>query len=253
MTIQLKDKSKGAWFEKWFQEDYVALYPNRDENQAQAQVHSVLQAINIPSHARVIDLGCGSGRHLQVLQKKFPQTIGMDLSSFLLKDSSSRGLSHLVQGDFRFLPFAPESFDLVCSFFSSFGYFETAHEDWSFFGALCSLVKMNGYLFLDLPNGPYAVSHLPPDDTRHLSNGKYTQRRRWDGECIHKTIDIERSHGAHEQFTERLRLFSYSQLEDALRENGLEIVKVFGDEKGSDYERNKLPRMSFLTRRIRSL
>lgn len=243
--------SQSEWYEKWFQEDYLALYPNRDEGQAQRQVESVLQEISLSDSAVVYDLGCGSGRHLRALQTKFESAFGMDLSEVLLREAHGKGTEQLIRGDFRNLPFAPSSADLVCSFFSSFGYLKTPEQDWAYFNALASLVKPEGYLFLDLPNGPYNVSHLPPDDEKVLSSGRYIQKRSWDGECIRKKIYITRPDGSKEEHQEQLRLFSYKQVEDAFIKLNFEIVQVFGDENGQAYNRNKLPRMSFLVRKLK--
>ena len=62
------------WFERWFQEDYIALYPNRDATQAQNQVKMVLEALSVDidqfgrseslntqsSELKILDAGCGS-------------------------------------------------------------------------------------------------------------------------------------------------------------------------------------------------
>lgn len=246
----VKAMSQSEWYEKWFQEDYLALYPNRDEAQAIAQVESVLSQITIPDDAQVLDMGCGTGRHLRALQTKYPQAMGLDLSPVLLREASQKGAHNLIRADFRELPLASNSADLVCSFFSSFGYFSTRDQDWDYFHALLDLVKVEGYLFIDLPDGPYNVSHLPPDNEIVLQSGRYLQKRRWDGECIRKRIYITRPDGTQEEHQEQLRLFSYSEVESALMAQGFEVQCVFGNEKGEPYSRKKLPRMSFLAKRV---
>ncbi len=242
--------SQSEWFEKWFQDDYLVLYSNRNPKQALSQVNALLHLVgDFKAKDFILDLGCGTGRHLKVLQSRHTQSIGVDLSPTLLNEANKTGCQNLIRADFRSLPFKANSIKMVCSFFSSFGYFEKAEDDWDFFNVLSSLVQNDGYLFLDLPNGPYTVSHLPPDDVVTKNGTKYSQKRRWDGERIIKKISIERSTGEKEEHHEKLRLFSYANISNALEERGFKIIQVFGNEFGNTYERGKSPRMSFVAKR----
>ena len=68
--------------------------------------------------ARILDAGAGSGFGTGALARAFPDSrvVGLDFSHAMLKISRSklRGQEH-VCGDIETLPFAPSTFDLVCS------------------------------------------------------------------------------------------------------------------------------------------
>jgi SAM-dependent methyltransferase len=62
--------------------------------------------------ARVLDLGCGTGRNLVELQA-LARPVGLDLEGRALAWSRKRGLQRLVQGGAEQLPFQAGSFDTV--------------------------------------------------------------------------------------------------------------------------------------------
>jgi hypothetical protein len=75
------------------------------------------------------------------------------------------------------------------------------------------------------------------------------QTRRLEGNLVVKSIRIVDGAGHEEWHEERVRLFALADLEPALRELGLALARIFGDEKGGDYAPDKSPRMGLLLRR----
>ncbi len=64
---------------------------------------------------RVLEVGCGTGLILERLAAAADDAWGVDLSPGMLRAARARGLQ-TVLGSATALPFADESFDLVCSF-----------------------------------------------------------------------------------------------------------------------------------------
>lgn len=64
---------------------------------------------------RVLEVGCGTGLILEHLAKHAQRAVGVDLSPGMLQSAHRRGLQVAV-GSATQLPFADNSFDLVCSF-----------------------------------------------------------------------------------------------------------------------------------------
>jgi ubiquinone/menaquinone biosynthesis C-methylase UbiE len=67
---------------------------------------------------RALDLGCGNGRHTEVLAEHAETVVGLDLSRGLLAEARNRAAdrgfdAHLVQGDAAELPFCDDRFDLA--------------------------------------------------------------------------------------------------------------------------------------------
>lgn len=67
---------------------------------------------------RVLDAGCGTGRNLRFLKRRFPgaTVTGLDFSPVALGHCTGRGFKQLVRGSVDALPFAAETFGLVTSF-----------------------------------------------------------------------------------------------------------------------------------------
>lgn len=74
----------------------------------------------VPAGSRLLDVGCGCGRHLRSASQKGILAVGLDESAVALQLAvdSLRGMAcnaDLAQGDFSSLPFLSGSFDAVLS------------------------------------------------------------------------------------------------------------------------------------------
>lgn len=241
------------WFERWFGEEYKALYPHRDEAQARTQVAFLVRALSVhaggaPSSWSVLDVGCGAGRHLRAFRAEGVSAFGVDLSAVLLRDARLAG-SNVARADMRRLPFRPHAFDLVGCFFTSFGYFATFEEDVAALAGFAAAARRGGFLFIDLPNAAQVARALVPEDTLDFNGRRVDVRRALEGDSVVKRIRIHAGAGAEElRREERVRLFPLDRLEPALRALGLETLRVFGDEAGAEYDPERSPRMSLLLR-----
>jgi ubiquinone/menaquinone biosynthesis C-methylase UbiE len=66
---------------------------------------------------RALDLGCGNGRHVELLSDHATDVVGLDVSRGLLAEAATRARdrgfdARLVQGDASRLPFVDDTFDL---------------------------------------------------------------------------------------------------------------------------------------------
>jgi SAM-dependent methyltransferase len=225
------------WYRDWFGEEYLALYPHRDEEEAEAGVDLVLSTCGTPE-GWILDLACGAGRHLFEFERRGLRVIGLDLSLTLLKLAQSRGAKMpLVQGDMRHLPFADSSFDLVVNFFTSFGYFAEPEEDASVLAEIRRVLRRGGGFMLDFLNAERVREGLVPRDERVVDGRRVIQERRLEegGDVVVKEISIfaPDSRELEGTFYERVRLYSPEDLESILHAAGLEPVHTYGDYGGS--------------------
>ena len=58
-----------AWYEHAFGREYLALYPHRDDTEAERDVRSIIDLIVPNKDEPLLDLGCGAGRHLVALHR----------------------------------------------------------------------------------------------------------------------------------------------------------------------------------------
>src|SRR2546421_6526123 len=78
------------WFEQWFGEEYHALYPHRDDEDARRAVVLIQRVVGWKSGDRVLDLACGPGRHAAELERLGARVVGFDLSRAMLRRGPER-------------------------------------------------------------------------------------------------------------------------------------------------------------------
>jgi SAM-dependent methyltransferase len=218
------------WFQEWFGEDYLRLYPHRDAGEA-ASVVALLQR-RIPCQAgwSVLDVGCGAGRHLSVFERAGFRPVGMDLSWTLLQRARQVTRRPLIRADMRHLPVRSGHFDMVVNLFTSFGYFATDVEHAAVIGQMASALRSGGWLVMDFLNAPAVRSGLVADETVALGGGPArVSRRLEDGDrTVVKTIETADGR----RFVERVRLYEAPELGAMLGAAGVRLHDRLGDYDG---------------------
>ena len=100
---------------------YDQIYTAQGKDYA-AEVDVVAGIIRrcMPSVRTVLDVGCGTGLHLEALAEQFDRAVGVDLSPAFVEHVCGMGLDARV-GDMRALELG-EQFDAVTSLFSAVGH-----------------------------------------------------------------------------------------------------------------------------------
>ena len=161
--LKKKRRSK-QWFEEIFDEDYLHTLPFLTPQQTEREVEYLLNAFDFPSGSRLLDIGCGYGRHAMELAARGFRTVGLDLSLPLLiraTDAARRvGVNvDFVHGDMRDMTFENE-FDGAYCFFSTFGYFDD-ETNRRVASGICRSLKPGGRFVLDLLNRDCLIGDLP--------------------------------------------------------------------------------------------
>src|SRR6266542_2242179 len=222
------------WFREWFGEDYLAIYPHRNAEEAERVVKLVRRLVGQRKVHRVLDLACGAGRHARFLRKHW-WTVGYDLSAPLLHLARHDDPhAPYVRGDIRSLPFREESFSLVVNLFTSFGYFTDDAEHERALAMAGGVTHRDGMFVLDYLNADQVARTLKPYDEKVVGDIVVEQRRSItsDGRFVEKHITLR---DRDKSFIERVRLFSRSDLERMLSSAGFEIERVIGDYSGADW------------------
>lgn len=216
------------WFESWFGEEYVALYPHRDAADAEDAVELIERLAAPDRSSRVLDLACGGGRHARLLSQRW-RTTGLDLSPVLLRHASRQAPdAGFVRGDMRVLPFADAAFNLVVNLFTSFGYFEDDLSHHHVIQEVARVTAPRGTFVLDFLNTEHIRDTLVPYDEREIGGRVVEQRREIsdDGRYVIKRICIRDSN---REYTERVRLFEKDELASMMEQSGFRIGSVFGN------------------------
>jgi SAM-dependent methyltransferase len=222
------------WFEEWFGEEYLQLYPHRDHAEAERAVGLILGTVGYRPGWRVLDVACGAGRHALALQAAGLRCTGVDLSATLLRVAQRVTDAPLVQADMRYLPIRPASMDLTVNLFTSFGYFEHDEEHAAALREMVSTVRPRGWFAIDFLNPSVVRSQLVPREVIRVVQGEVEVGREVsaDGRYVCKTI---RTPG-HRRFVERVRLFEPHEMDAMLAAAGIKVRARYGDYGGAPLE-----------------
>lgn len=232
---------KENWYLKWFGEDYYRVYSHRDDSEAELQVQYLSSILSLPAHPSILDVACGRGRHVREWEKRGAFAAGVDRSEFALLDgkkSCEDCSSALILSDMRQLPFQGESFDLITSMFTSFGYFETDQEHISLLREWGRVLCPLGNLVIDYLNREIAIKDLVPETVTEDELYTTIQRRSLseDGKRIRKEIRIKRKEcGSEKSFEESVRAYSPEELSTLLSTASFQIQSIAGDFSGSPF------------------
>ena len=223
-----------AWWESWFGEEYLELYPHRGKDDARREVAFALDRLG-PEPAPILDLCCGNGRHsLRFVERGFIP-VGLDYSAPLLELAHARNQSiPLVRGDMRALPFADRSFQSVVNFFTSFGYFVSELDNLAVVREIERALRPGGRVLCDTFGLAHALSRLIPEERRNTGGREYRIRRGWDSHTrrIEKEIEVRRG-ASTETFRESVRAYTREELTNMFETAGLVVESTWGDFDGS--------------------
>jgi SAM-dependent methyltransferase len=218
------------WFEEWFGEEYLHLYPHRNEADAERVVNLLRQVLPWRAGWRVLDVACGAGRHLAALERAGVVPFGFDLSALLLRRAREMTKRPLVRADMRALPYRPAMMDLTVNLFTSFGYFAADEEHHNAIGQMLTTIRPGGWFVIDFLNAEQVRDALVPAETTRYGDHIAEIRRMItpDGRFVRKTITLP----AGRCFEERVRLLGADDLEAMIASQGARVDGRFGDYAG---------------------
>jgi len=218
-----------TWYQEWFGEEYLELYSHRDENEARRQV-AFFQAQIGPIDGPVLDLACGTGRHIQELQAHGYRAVGCDLSYILLRTGiGDYGAMPVARADMRLLPFPNDSFAGLVNFFTSFGYFATEEENTQVVREMSRVLESGAPFLFDYLNVHRELEKLVQRETQDTPSGKVLIERWFDSSdrSFNKRITI-----GQKRYMERVRGYDLDEISAMFTSCGLSIRAVFGDFAG---------------------
>ena len=235
------------WFEEWFGEEYLQLYPHRNDADAEAVVGLIRRVLPLQAGWRVLDVGCGAGRHARALEEVGTRVIGLDLSMSLLRRARSITRAPLVRADMRWLPIRSASMDLTVNLFTSFGYFSNDQEHDEALRGMLDTVKTGGWFVLDFLNAESVARELVPQETVVLGTGAARVTRRLSSEGQYVVKVIETAEGR--RFMERVRLLKPAALAGMIERAGGQVTATFGAYDGASLSSTS-PRCILVARKL---
>lgn len=187
------------------------------------------------SHAaRVIDIGCGHGRHALALAERGAEVVGLDVAVALLNrarelqaELSTR--ARWVRGDMRRLPFRAEGADAAL-LMDAFGFFDSDDEHEEVLLQVARILMPGGRLALKVVNGGLVIDDFR-DTEREERDGvvvSVVNTLAFDPPRLTQRVSVRGSRGDGD-YERRQRLYRVDELRAALEHAGLAVVDVFGN------------------------
>ncbi len=205
-----------------------------DRNQTDRQLQFL--RLHIQSQGYVLDIGCGTGRHLIPLCQQGFNIMGLDVSAKLLRIAKQRSREiNAVLGDMRHLPFKAEAFAAAINMDTSFGYLPSESDDLASLAEVHRVLFRHGILVIDVFNREELI--LRYRNEKHSSKlkeypsfflrQKRTISQMGDWLCDLWTIS-DKASGQLAVFEHSVRLYGESELWSLLEKAGFAVEEIFG-------------------------
>lgn len=200
----------------------------------------MIELLQLPSGASVLDVPCGWGRHAVLLAGQGYQVVGSDLSHALLSHhgrTAGPGPG-FIAADIRMQPLRSHSFDAVINVFTSLGLFLDDAEDIAALREAHRLLKPGGRFLLESMHRDDVIVSYAERDRWQLPDGTEVRvRRRFDPV---KGISYERLRWKRGTETgekkHALRLRTATEIDGLLQAAGFDDVEYFGDWEGNPFQ-----------------
>ena len=235
-------RRKKEWFDddSFWRETYAFMFPERRFADTPKQIRMALK-LTRPKGKCALDLCCGPGRCSVALAQRGFTVTGVDRTKYLLDKARARARAakvkiEWVRQDMRDFV-RPDSFDLVLSMFTSFGYFDEKREDIEVLENMFASLRPGGKCLIDVKGKECLARILQPTTSDDLPDGTRVVQRHEifdDWTRIRNEWIIIRK-GRTKSFTFHHTIYSGQELKDRLESVGFRDVKLYGALDGQEY------------------
>lgn len=173
---------------------------------------------------RVLDIGCGAGRHSLYLQKKGFDVLGIDISPLAIKVCKLRGLKKAKIMSIEDVNFKPNSFDTIIMLGGNFGLFGSFKKARRLLKRFHDITSENALITADTRD-PYKT-----DNPAHLEYHRVNKEKGRMGGQVRIRIRFEKYVGRWFDYL----MVSQEEMKEILKRTGWKI-KEFIDSDDSGY------------------
>ena len=238
------------WWRDYFGEDFFHLHVDLfSEQLSRREVAGMLELMQIPLGARILDVPCGWGRHTALFAEQGYDVVGADLSFDLLRRGQPG--PRYVAADVRHQPFADAAFDMVVNVFTSLGLFLDDAEDLAALREAHRLLRPGGRFLLESMHRDDVVAAYAERDRWTLRDGTEVRvRRRFDpirGISYERLQWRKGEEGGRKQHALRLR--TATEIAALMQAAGFDDVAYHGDWDGRPFTHRDSSLIAVATKR----
>jgi SAM-dependent methyltransferase len=228
------------WYEELFT-NYAKKYENESFTQGTiGEVDFLEKEINHDKNCKILDVGCGTGRHAIELTRRGYSVTGVDLSENMLKkareNAGNAGFEiDFRQADARNLPFKGE-FDLVIMLCEGgFPLMETDDMNFQILESAARSLNNNGKLIFTTLNGLFPLFHSVKDFINANSESQKNTDNTFDLLTFRDKyqMEIEGDDGKKMNLNCNERYYVPSEITWLLKSLGFNEIGIYGCEIGA--------------------
>jgi SAM-dependent methyltransferase len=183
------------------------------------EVSFLVEVLGLASGDRLLDVGCGPGRHSHALAGRGMQVVGVDLAQRFVDvargDAPDR--ASFVRGDARHLPVAPASMDaVVCLCQGGFGLLGGGEDEATAISAMAGALRVGGRLALSAVSAYFVLRFLEEHDTFDADYG-----------VNHEVATVRDEAGAHVEIDLWTTCFTPRELRLLCARAGLDVMHLW--------------------------
>lgn len=242
-----------AWYEHWFDSYYYhILYKDRDFAEAKIFIDHLIDVLNPHPDSKILDAGCGRGRHAVYLSKLNYNVTGIDLSKNNINYASQfkNDKLHFFVHDLRKV-FKKNYFDYVFCFFTSLGYFDNIDDNIKVIKTVKNALKENGIFVLDFLNSQKIIKsfnqQIDKSSNKQIDGITFNIQKTISDGFIKKLIHFE-DNGKKYKFQEKVRLLNLNYFSNAFSKYNFRVEKIFGNYHLEKYEPETSERLIIVAR-----
>ncbi len=204
---------------------------DRIEN-APKECEEIDKIVDLTPSSRILDVGCGVGRHSIAFAQMGYEVVGVDMISYHIEEARNvtrrMGLPvSFIHGDIADLPVKEDvGFDLACNLYRSLGYEDALEHDYKVLRKIHSMLSGGGWLILEL---------IDPDD--FYGNEVRTSEAVVSGTVFKEKITVDTCVENYELtitkvdepdiiYTATHRLFSWQKIREMLEHCGFSVERL---------------------------
>lgn len=235
------------WYEELFS-DFVEGYENEEFTKGTVgEVDFIEREIDHNKNLRILDVGCGTGRHSIELASRGYSVTGIDLSESMINKAMEYTAKLGLNIDFRVsdaraLTFKDE-FDLVIMICEgAFPLMETDEMNYQILENISKALKSGGKLILTTLNGLYPLYHSVKDFINENSTSGTSNENRFDIMTFREksTLEIEDDNGNNKTLKCNERYYVPSEINWLLKSLNFRNINIYGCKLGAFSRSNPL-------------
>lgn len=243
--MNTKRESSIEWVSNMFDKNHVIYHQLfvPDEETTIQEANFILGFLNTSLEDQLLDVCCGSGRHLRKIAPHIRSGVGVDLSTAainqavtLTQECGVSNVQFVTQDALDFLsnPENRELFNCATLLFSSFGYYSDDKLNMKLLSGINSSLQNNGRFLLDISNKEFMLSHFKKQSSFSVSEFDISVARSFDSDSSRlSSVTTIKNSSDTKQLTIEMNVYSVPEIVYLLEKTGFVVEAISGDFTGN--------------------